>query len=103
MTPSLPNKLPLRLTFLRQVTGGLLTALLSLFASGLAQAHPGHSWSDASPAHLLTSPYHLVLLAWGGATIFFAARWVERRAGRRLLQGLGVAALTTAAVLWSLG
>ena len=74
-------------------------ALLAEFASGIAHAHPGHILREASVSHLLTSPYHLAMLAISGATFWFSARWVERRLPRRLLQVCGVAAVTTAAVL----
>jgi len=79
----------------------LLVAALAL-ATGLAQAHPGHPLHDASPSHLLTSPDHLAVLALGGAAVWFGARWIERRFPRRVLQILGVAAVTTAAVLWGI-
>jgi hypothetical protein len=79
-----------------------LSIAVLAFATGLAQAHPGHGLHDASPTHLLTSPDHLAVLALGGAAAWFGARWVGRRLPRRLLQILGVAALTTAAVLWGI-
>jgi hypothetical protein len=75
------------------------TAALLALASGVAQAHPGHGLHAAGAAHLLTSPYHLAVLALGGATIWVAARWVERRLPRRLLQLFGVVAVAAATVL----
>ena len=86
-------KSPLRLA--------LSVATLAL-ATGSAQAHPGHALRDATPSHLLTSPDHLAVLALGGLVVWFGARWVERRLPRRLLQILGVVAVTTAAVLWGI-
>jgi len=76
----------------------IAAALLTALASGVAQAHPGHGLHEASASHVLTSPYHLAVLALSGATIWFSARWVERRLPRRLLQSIGIAAVMTAAL-----
>ena len=73
----------------------------SLLAIALtAQAHPGHDLRDASPQHLLTSPDHLALLALGGGALWLAGRFAQRQLPRRLLQGAGVAAMLSAAVIW---
>jgi hypothetical protein len=73
----------------------------SLLAFALtSQAHPGHDLRDASPQHLLTSPDHLALLALGGVALWLAGRFVQRQLARRLLQGAGLAAVVTAAVVW---
>jgi len=79
-----------------------LSTVAFALATGLAQAHPGHALHDAGPSHLLTSPDHLAVLALGGAAAWFGARWVERRLPRRLLQILGVVAMSAAAVLWGI-
>jgi hypothetical protein len=67
-----------------------------------ASAHPGHNLSDVNAQHLLTSPDHLAVLALGGLGLWFAARFVQRRLPRKLLQGLGLLALVTAVVLWGI-
>ena len=78
----------------------LATALLLHMGGALAQAHPGHGLGDASAAHILTSPYHLAILALTGATLLLVARFVPRRPPRRLLQGAGLVAAAAALVLW---
>jgi len=82
-----------------------LTAVIStsLTALGLtAQAHPGHDLRDATSLHLLTSPDHLAVLALGGAALWFAGRFVQRQLPRRLLQGAGLAAVLSAALIWGI-
>jgi hypothetical protein len=76
------------------------TALVEVLASGVAQAHPGHSLHDATVSHVLTSPYHLAVLALGGVALWFAGRFVQRQLPRLLLQGAGVVAILSAAVIW---
>ena len=76
------------------VSSSLLTIALT------AQAHPGHDLRDASPQHLLTSPDHLAVLALGGLALWLAGRFVQRQLPRRLLQGAGLAAILSAAVIW---
>ena len=78
-----------------------LTATAATFALALsAQAHPGHALGDHGALHAVTSPYHLSILAAGGAVLWFAARFVQRQLPRRVLQIAGVSALCAAAVLW---
>ena len=79
-----------------------LLAFLAFLAilPAAAQAHPGHSWSEAGSSHLLTSPDHLAVLAAVGCVSWIAALWVSRRLPRRLLQCAGVGAVAAAAVLW---
>lgn len=80
-----------------------LTAVISASLTAIAitgQAHPGHDLRDATPGHLLTSPDHLAVLALGGAALWLIGRFVQRQLPRRLLQGVGVAAILTAAVIW---
>ena len=78
----------------------LAAALLLNLGGALAHAHPGHGLDDASAAHILTSPYHLTVLALSGAALLLVARFVPRRLPRRLLQGAGIAAAAAALVLW---
>jgi peptidoglycan/LPS O-acetylase OafA/YrhL len=75
-------------------------ALGSLLLAISAFAHPGHDLRDATPQHLLTSPDHLAVLALGGVALWFAGRFVQRQLPRRLLQGAGLAAVLTAALIW---
>jgi hypothetical protein len=67
-----------------------------------AGAHPGHALTDAPAAHLLTSPYHLLMLSLLGGTFWLAALTVTRRVPRRVLQVCGTTAWVGAAVLWGL-
>jgi hypothetical protein len=75
-------------------------ALVLAFCAPSLHAHPGHSLRDADARHLITSPDHLAVLALGGLGLWFAARFVQRRSARQLLQGLGLLTLVAAAVLW---
>lgn len=78
-------------------------AALALTATVLsARAHPGHSLSEASPAHMVTSPYHLATLALAGLGMFAAARLVQRVWARRALQVGGGLAFAAVLVLWGL-
>ena len=80
-----------------------LTAVISASLTALAltaQAHPGHDLRDATPQHLLTSPDHLAVLALGGVALWLTGRFAQRQLPRRILQGTGVAAILTAAVIW---
>jgi len=78
-----------------------LTATAATLALALsAQAHPGHALGDHGALHAVTSPYHLSILAVGGAVLWFAARFVQRHLPRRALQFTGLATILAAAVLW---
>lgn len=74
------------------------SSLLSIALT--AQSHPGHDLRDASPQHLITSPDHLAVLALSGLALWLAGRFVQRQLPRRLLQGAGLAAILSAAVIW---
>lgn len=76
--------------------------LAILAAVSSAQAHPGHSLSESKAAHVLSSPYHLAILALGGALMIASAQLVRRDASRRLLLHGGAVALMGAVVLGSL-
>ena len=80
-----------------------LAAPAFLVASTLpAAAHPGHSLHDASPAHLLTSPDHLLVLIASGIAMLTLARLIPSRWLRRAVSGAGTVALLSAAVLWGM-
>jgi len=76
--------------------GCLLTSPITL------QAHPGHGLLDRGLGHTLSSPFHLVVLALTGATLFGGAHLIRQRVPRRALQGLGATVLLLAAVLWGM-
>ena len=44
-------------------------ALAFTLGGAMAEAHPGHDLQDASATHILTSPYHLAVLALSGAAL----------------------------------
>ncbi len=75
--------------------------LLAAFGS-TASAHPGHSLTDADATHVLTSPYHLIVLGLIGLTLWVVGSFVHRNAPRRLLKFTGGVALVSAVVLWGL-
>jgi len=70
--------------------------------AAVAQAHPGHSPFESTPAHLLTSPYHLTLLVLASAAMIVAGQFVRRSLPRRALQCGGAATLLLAVVLFGL-
>ena len=81
----------------------LAAASLALLAGvPLAGAHPGHSFTDATVAHLVTSPGHLVVLVRVGAMMFFSARLVQQRLPRRALQAAGCLAFLCGVILFGL-
>lgn len=87
--------------------GHLLKTLLTLAAvmalgATAAHAHPGHSLSDESAMHFVTSPYHLLVLALGGVALCGAAVLVKHTTARRLLAAGGAIALLAAAALWQM-
>ncbi|MGV3756826.1 MAG: hypothetical protein ACO1QS_15705 [Verrucomicrobiota bacterium] len=65
-----------------------------------ASAHPGHDLTQSSATHILTSPYHIMVLALAGAACWFAGTQVQRRIPARVLSTLGVVMLVGAVVLW---
>ncbi|HEY6170100.1 MAG TPA: hypothetical protein VI454_18850 [Verrucomicrobiae bacterium] len=64
-----------------------------------ASAHPGRSLTEASRAHLLTSPSHLVALFAAGLAFILMAQFIRQRFPRRSLQILGAAAAASAILL----
>ena len=81
----------------------LAAASLALLAGvPLAGAHPGHSLTDATVAHLVTSPGHLVVLVLLGAVMFLGAQFVRQRLLRRALQAAGCLAFVGGVILGGL-
>jgi len=81
----------------------LVVLVLTLFTlAPLTNAHPGHSLIEAAPAHLLTSPDHLVVLTFLGLFSCLIARFVRARLLRQLLQVSGAFSTLTAVVLWGI-
>ena len=73
-----------------------------ILGAAAAHAHPGHSLSDESALHFVTSPYHLLILALGGVALCGAAVLAKRPASRRILAAGGAVALLAAAALWQM-
>ena len=79
----------------------IATLSITLLASS-ALAHPGHRLGAQGPVHMVTSPYHLAVLAGAGAALWFGARFIGRTFPRRAIQTLGLLSVISAAVLWGL-
>ena len=90
-----------------------LTKLISikafLFSAGLitavhsANAHPAHGLLDHGAAHMITSPYHLVILGTLGVAMIAVAQIVRTRSVQRCLRIGGVGAVIVASLLCALG
>jgi|ERR1041384_1282734 hypothetical protein len=81
----------------------LAAAFLALFSVvPLANAHPGHSLTGASPAHLLASPDHLAVLLLLGAAMCLGAQFVHQHRLRRALQFAGSVAALGALICFGL-
>lgn len=78
----------------------IIRLLLPLLATLSAHAHPGHGLGEHGAAHVMTSPYHLAILAGTGLALWFGARFVQSQLPRRILQTAGVVAVLTAAAIW---
>jgi len=83
----------------KHIKSALLIALLSVVT---LEAHPGHSLYQASPAHLCSSPDHLIVLALAGAALLLAACFVRRTWRRRVMKSVAVAAIVLSVVLCGL-
>jgi hypothetical protein len=94
---------------LKHVTGvgrrgftGFLSAVCLGLATVTAGAHPGHGLSEANASHVLTSPYHLAVVAGclvtAALTLFAGAKVVQHPAARRTLQITAACAMLAAAV-----
>jgi len=79
-------------------------AYIALLVGGLlpmaASAHPGHDITQASATHILSSPYHIMMLALGGAALWFAGTQVQRRLPARVLSCAGLLMMAGAVLLW---
>ena len=76
-------------------------ALLALIQT--ANAHPGHPLLDHGTAHVITSPYHLLILATIGVVLLAAAQIIQSRWAQRCLRVAGVGAVIAAGLLSALG
>jgi hypothetical protein len=85
---------------MKRISPIAITALVLVHSVLSATAHPGHGLGEHGPLHIVTSPYHLAMLAWAGGGFLVAARFVRRRWPRCLLQGAGLAAFLTVALIW---
>ena len=92
----------MKLTPARHALSMLATIGVLALGAASAHAHPGHGARDASALHMLSSPYHLAVLALSGAVLLLAGRFARRQLPRRVLQGAGLAALGAATALWGL-
>lgn len=92
---------------MKKYSANVLPVILLLAAMSMTPfsvlAHPGHDLMDLGAIHVVTSPFHLLMLALVGCLVWFAARFVKNRAPRRFMQATGVLALMGAAVLWVAG
>ena len=68
-----------------------------------ANAHPGHRLLDHGAAHVITSPYHLVILAAMGVAMIAVAQIVRSRSAQQCLRIAGVGAVIAAGALCALG
>ena len=80
-------------------TYGIMAAVL---CARLAHAHPGHSMKSAEVSHLLTSPYHLAVLALAGVGFILGGTLIQRKLPRQILRGGGALALGSAALIWGM-
>ena len=79
-----------------------IAAQLFICSGMAAMAHPGHSLSDASARHLLTSPDHLAVLLLAGCGLLAGSWFAQKSVPRRALQCGGAALLAAFVVLWGL-
>jgi len=77
-----------------------LLPLVPFIGALSAHAHPGHGLGEHGAAHVMTSPYHLALLAGTGLALWFGGRFVQSQLPRRILQSAGVGAVLAAAAIW---
>jgi len=85
----------------RRLTGVRLFGLALLIAPAIpASAHPGHNPLSHGMDHLLTSPYHLMMVVGIGCGLFASALWVRSRGGRLSLRITGGLMVAATAVVW---
>jgi hypothetical protein len=77
---------PLNPTSTLRVAVRWLVALILMLIAQKTYAHPGHSLPDHGLLHVVSSPFHLLVLA-GAATALWAAAHFVQGPRRRLLQG----------------
>ena len=81
----------------------LVLVLTFFFIAPLAHGHPGHGLLDQGTSHLITSPYHLLVLLASGLLLAAAARFVRSCRLQWLMRATGAAFLLLAAAFWTLG
>ena len=83
------------------VTGAssVLTLLALLSAAGAVWAHPGHDWLEHGASHIVTSPFHLLVLASAGLGLGVAAKFVRSASARAYLYLGATVCLMAAAAL----
>ena len=57
--------------------------------STMVHAHPGHDILESSPAHVFSSPYHLLCLGAAGLACFIAAKFTASKVRRKILLTAG--------------
>ena len=87
---------------MKRISPIAITALALVCFVLSATAHPGHSLGEHGPLHVITSPYHLAMLALAGGALLVASRFVQSRWPRCVLQGAGIAAFLTVALVWGI-
>jgi hypothetical protein len=83
-------------------SGVPILAIGYLLSAISAAAHPGHSLFERGPAHALTSPFHLLVLALIGSGLLLVARFVRSPKIQRLADVTGSAAVLLSALVWVL-
>lgn len=81
---------------------GLIALACVALLPGAAFAHPGHDLTSMGPVHVVTSPYHIMVLAFGGSLLWWAGSQVQRRMPARALSFAGASMMAGAIVLWGL-
>ena len=64
-------------------------------------AHPGHALGDHGVAHVVTSPFHVVVLLGLALGCWCAAWFVRHAVSRHVLRFAAAGAVLAAAFLWS--
>lgn len=82
----------------------LMAAVMAL-SGGIvpASAHPGHSLSEVSPSHWVTSPDHASLLLGAGIVLWLVTRTLRDARSRRWTWVLAVALVCGAGMQWGMG
>jgi hypothetical protein len=78
---------------------GFLVLALTIFS---VRAHPGHDLMEHGPAHVATSPFHLLIVATVSVLCFTCAALVMNPRVKRVLSSTGAVALLLATVMWFL-